>query len=123
MQNNVFYSNEPCEKLSLPVAADKVSGDFVLIGDQGLFGVCATDRSTTAAPAGGNPDGYASVWLAGVFDLPVSTTTAADIGDIVYAVPVTGVLTPVATNNIAVGWFVEAKGTAAATVRIKLGKV
>lgn len=117
MQNNVFYPNDPCEKLSLPVAADSESGDFVLIGDQGLFGVCATDEG-----AGGNPDGYASVWLAGVYDLPVTTTTAADIGDIVYSTSA-GVLTPVSTGNTAVGWFLEAKGTAAATVRIKLGKV
>jgi predicted RecA/RadA family phage recombinase len=122
MQNEIFYPNDPADKLSLPVAASHVAGDFVLIGDQGLFGVCATDRSTTAAPVGGNPDGYASVWLAGVYDLPVTTTTAADIGDIVYATSAE-VLTPVSTGNTAVGWFLEAKGTAAATVRIKLGKV
>lgn len=118
MQNNVFYPNDPCEKLSLPVAADTASGTFVMVGDQGLFGVTAC-----AEGEGGNPDGYASVWTAGVFDLPVTTTTAADIGDIVYAVPATGVLTPVSTANTAVGWFLEAKGTAAAAVRVKLAKV
>lgn len=118
MKNEVFYPNDPSDKLSLPVANGKKSGDFVLIGDQGLFGVCATNEGEA-----GNAEGYASVWTAGVFDLPVTTTTAADIGDIVYAVPVTGVLTPVSTSNIAVGWFLEAKGTAAATVRVKLAKV
>lgn len=118
MQNCVFYPNDPSDKLSLPVAADTASGAFVLVGDQGMFGVTAT-----AEGEGGNADGYASVWTAGVFDLPVTTTTAADIGDKVYAVPVTGVLTPVSTANTFVGWFLEAKGTAAATVRIKLAKV
>lgn len=121
MKNEVFYPNDPSDKLSLPVTSGKKSGDFVLIGDQGLFGVCATDEGK-----GGNPAGNASVWLAGVFKLPVSTATAADIGDIVYAVAATGVLTPAAGSspaNIPVGWFVQAKGTAAATVRIKLGKV
>jgi predicted RecA/RadA family phage recombinase len=117
MRNQVFYPNDPSDKLSLPVATDSQSGDFVLVGDQGLFGVCATDEG-----AGGNPDGYASVWTAGVFDLPVTTTTAADIGDKVYSTSA-GALTPVSTGNTFVGWFLEAKGTAAATVRVKLAKV
>lgn len=118
MKNSVFYPNDPSDKLSLPVAADKQSGDFVMVGDQGLFGVLACDEG-----AGGNPDGYASVWTAGVFDLPITTTTAADIGDKIYAVPATGVLTPVSTSNTFVGWLLETKGTAAATLRVKLAKV
>jgi predicted RecA/RadA family phage recombinase len=122
MKNCIVPPNSPSDKLSLPVAADKVSGDFVLVGDQGLFGVCATNRSTTAVPVGGNPDGYASVWTAGVYDLPITTATAADIGDKIYATSA-GVLTPVATSNTFVGWLLETKGTAAATLRVKLAKV
>jgi predicted RecA/RadA family phage recombinase len=118
MKNEVFYPNDPSDKLSLPVANGKLSGDFVMVGDQGLFGVLATNEGEA-----GNAEGYASVWMAGVFDLPISTATAADIGDIIYAVPATGVLTPVATNNVAVGWLLETKGTAAATLRVKLAKV
>lgn len=117
MKNEVFYPNDPSDKLSLPVASGVKSGDFVLVGDQGLFGVAATSRGE-----GGNPSTHASVWMAGVFRLPVTTTTAADVGDKVYATAA-GVLTPVDTGNTHVGWFVEAKGAAAATVRIKLAKV
>lgn len=120
MKNNVFYPNDPSDKLSLPVAADSASGDFRFIGDQGLFGVCATDEGE-----GGNEDGYASVWTAGVFDLPVTTNTALDVGDKVYGITATHVLTT--TDNSAanphIGWALEAKGTAPATIRVKLAKV
>lgn len=121
MKNEVFYPNDPSDKLSLPVAEGTKSGDFVLVGDQGLFGVAATDRG-----AGGNASTHATVWTAGVFDLPVTTSTAMDVGDIVYAIAATGVLTPAAGSapaNIPVGWALEAKGTAAATIRVKLAKV
>lgn len=118
MKNEVFYPNDPADKLSLPVATDTASGAFVLVGDQGLFGVTAT-----AEGEGGNPAGYASVWTAGVYRLAVGTTTAMDIGDKVYATSA-GALTPVATDNTHVGWALEAKGTSAGEViRIKLAKV
>lgn len=118
MKNLVFNEGD---KLSLPVPEDTKSGDFVLVGDQGLFGVAATDRGK-----GGNAPTHATVWMTGVYDLPVTTTTAADVGDKVYAVVATGALTPAAGSspaNLHVGWFVEAKGTTASTVRIKLAKV
>lgn len=121
MKNEVFYPNDPSDKLSLPVAADSASGDFRFIGDQGLFGVLATDEG-----AGGNADGYASVWTAGVFDLPVGTTTALDVGDKVYGVISTHALTTTDNSgaNPHVGWALEAKGTTAGQViRIKLAKV
>lgn len=121
MKNEVFYPNDPSDKLSLPVADGTESGDFVLVGDQGLFGVAATDKGE-----GGNIAANASVWTAGVFDLPVGTNTAMDIGDIVYAVVATGALTPAAGSspaNLPVGWALEAKGTAPATIRVKLAKV
>lgn len=117
MKNCIVPPSGPDAQLSLPVASGKKSGDFVLVGDQGLFGVCATSRGE-----GGNVAGNASVWTEGVYDLPVTTTTAADIGDKVYATTA-GALTPVATDNTHVGWFIGAKGTTASTVRIKLAKV
>lgn len=117
MATNVVYNEG--DNLSWPVASGTASGDFVLIGDQGLFGVAMTDRGD-----GGNATTHASIQHQGVFSLPVSTTTAADIGDAVYAVPVTGVLTPVATGNILVGWFYTAKGTTAnEACSIRLAKV
>lgn len=120
MKNEVFYPNDPSDKLSLPVAADTASGAFVLVGDQGLFGVTAT-----AEGEGGNAAGYASVWTAGVYNLAVGTTTALDIGDKVYATPA-GALTTTDNSgaNAHVGWAVSAKGTTAGEViRVKLAKV
>lgn len=67
--------------VSLPVPAGVKSGDAVRVGI--LNGVAQTDRATTAAPAGGNPDGYASVWLDGSHYLPV-VGAVAKIGDPVY---------------------------------------
>lgn len=120
MATNVVYNEG--DNLSWPVAEGTKSGDFVMIGDQGLFGVAMTDRGE-----GGNADTHASIQHQGVFALPVSTTTAADIGDIVYAVAATGVLTPAAGSapaNIPVGWFYSAKSTTAnEVVSVRLGKV
>lgn len=122
MKNCVHPPADPSSKLSLPVASGTESGDFVLVGDQGLFGVAATDRGE-----GGNASTHATVWTEGVYDLPVGTTTAADVGDKVYAVVSNGNLTPAAGTepaNLHVGWFLEAKGTTAGqVVRIKLAKV
>lgn len=116
MATNVVYNEG--DNLSWPVAADTASGAFVLIGDQGLYGV-----AMTAEGEGGNADGFASVQMQGVFALPVTTTTAADIGDKVYATSA-GALTPVATGNTHVGWFHSAKGTTAdEVVNIRLAKV
>lgn len=119
MATNVKYNDG--EHLSWPVAEGTESGDFVLVGDQGLYGVAMTDRGE-----GGNPSTHASLRVpcGPVFSLPISTTTAADIGDKVYAVPATGVLTPVSTDNTHVGWFYSAKGTTADEVcDIALAKV
>lgn len=115
MKNCVFYPTDPHDKLSLPVAADTASGTAVLIGS--IVGVTATKEGE-----GGNADGYASVWCEGVYDLPVTTTTAAAVGAPIY-ITSGGVLTPVSTGNTLFGYAVEAKGTAAATIRVKLAKV
>lgn len=116
MATNVVFNKG--DNLSLPVASGVTSGDFVLVGDQGLFGVALTDRGE-----GGNASTHASVQREGVFALPVSTTTAADVGDKVYATSA-GALTPVESGNTHVGWFVSAKGTTAdEVVDILLAKV
>lgn len=108
MATNVVYNQG--DNLSLPVPADTNAGDFVLVGDQGLFGVAMTDRG-----GGGNPATHASVQRSGVFTLPVSTATAANIGDKVFAKS-DGTLTPepdngAGTDYLHVGWFVAPKGT------------
>lgn len=118
MATNVVFNEG--DNLSWPVKAGTKSGDFVLIGDQGLFGVAMTDEG-----AGGNATGYASVQTQGVFALPVTTTTAADIGDKVYATAA-GALTPSDGSgaNTHVGWLHSAKGTTAGeVVNIRLAKV
>ena len=105
------------DRLAWPVPAGTESGDFVLVGD-GLFGVAVTDR---------DDDGNATVWMGGVWELPVGTTTAAEVGDKVYAVVSTGSLTPAAGAdpvNLHVGWFYSAKDTTAGEVcRVRLAKV
>lgn len=115
--NNVHPEGD---KWSLPVPADTPSGTFVLVGDQGLFGV-----TVTAEGEGGNAAGYASVWAKGIWDLPVSTTTALDIGDKVYATPA-GVLTTTSNTNANahVGWAYGPKSTTAnEVIPVKLAKV
>ncbi|WP_224279126.1 DUF2190 family protein [Nocardioides lacusdianchii] len=116
MRNEHFYPNDPADKLSLPVAADTASGAPVMVG--ALPGVTAT-----AEGEGGNADGYASVWLAGVYRLPITTTTAITVGGAVY-ITSGGSLTPVASGNTLFGHVVEAKGTTAGEiVPVKLAKV
>lgn len=115
MKNEIFYPNDPADKLSLPVPADTASGAPVKVGS--LMGVTAT-----AEGEGGNVDGNASVWLAGVFDLLVGTTTALAVGDPVY-ITSGGALTPVASGNTLFGHAVEAKGTSPDTIRVKIAKV
>jgi predicted RecA/RadA family phage recombinase len=116
MKNEQFYPNDPADKLSLPVPADTASGAPVLVG--ALPGVTAC-----AEGDGGNVDGNASVWLAGVFRLPIGTTTAIAVGGPVY-ITAGGALTPVATGNTLFGHVVVAKGTTAGEiVPVKLAKV
>ncbi len=115
MRNEVFYPNDPSDKLSLPVTADTPSGSPVVVGS--LIGVAATTEGE-----GGNVDGNASVWTEGVYDLLVGTNTAVPVGGPVY---ITGayVLTPSSAGNTLFGYALEPKGAAPATIRIKLAKV
>ena len=120
MATNIVYDQG--DNLSWPVADGIESGEFALIGDQGLYGVAVVDKA-----GGGNVAGNASIKHTGVFLLPVSTTTAADIGDKVYCIEATGVLTPVVGTspvNLHIGWFYAAKGTTAdAPVAVRLASV
>jgi predicted RecA/RadA family phage recombinase len=121
MKNEVFYPNAPHDKLSLPVPADAPSGAPVIIGS--IVGVLATKENQ-----GGNPDGYGSVWCEGVYRLKVVTNTALTVGAPVYIIAANSgnpdtALTPTASGNTLFGYAVEAKGTAPATIRVKLAKV
>lgn len=125
--NEIFRDGD---MLSLPVPSGTKAGDPVRIG--GLNGVCATDRAKTDVDpfntdgtvntsynaGGGNPTGNASVWLKGVHDVPVGTTTARAIGDPIYIVTSTNALTTTDNSgaNPVFGHAVEAKGTTAGEV-------
>jgi|GEM_PF-2633294 len=115
--------------LPLPVPIGTAAGDVVPIGDQGLLGYAVTDRATadsieagTAAP--GLKDGEASVRLLpaqGVIEVPVTDSSAFDIGDIVYGAQAgTGVVTYSTTNSGYPVGYVVAKPTAT-TVFVFLG--
>lgn len=123
MKNEVFYPTSPDAKLSLPVPADTPSGAPVIVVS--IVGVTAT-----AEGEGGNVDGNASVWTEGVYDLFVVTNTARAIGDPIYIItansgnPATALTTTSNSDaNPLFGYALEAKGTAPATIRVKLAKV
>lgn len=96
MARNQVYKE--ADFLSLPVATGKLSGQPVRIS--GLNGVLLTNEGSVddgtntydQAPSS-NKAGYASVALKGAFRLPVSTTTTRAIGDPIYIISATGVLT------------------------------
>jgi len=115
MKNEVFYPNDPADKLSLPVDSGVVSGDPVVVGS--IIGVAATSRGE-----GGNPSGNASVWTEGVFRLPVSTTVGA-VGTALYKAAGSTALTTTATSNTLFGYALETKGSGTASIRVKLAKV
>lgn len=110
MKNTVF--NEAL-KLSLPVPADTPSGAPVKVGS--IIGVTATKEGE-----GGNPDGYASVWRHGAYDLEV-TGAITNIGDPVYIT--SGNALNVTNTNTLFGYALETKGAAAGTIRVALAQV
>jgi len=130
--NEIFRSGN---KLSLPVPSGTAVGAPVRIG--GLNGVTETARAkvdvdpynadgsvnTSYNYGGGNPTGYASVWLEGVHDLPVATTTTRAIGDPIYIVTADNTLTTTDNSgaNPLFGHAVEAKGsTAGEVIRVRI---
>lgn len=115
MKNEVFYPNDPADKLSLPVANNTASGAPVKVGS--LVGVTAT-----AEGEGGNPEGHASVWTAGVYRLQVGTGAVASVGLPIY-ITSGGALTATATDNTLFGYALETKASGASVIRVKLAKV
>lgn len=114
MKNEVFYPNDPSDKLSLPVAADTAAGLPVVVGS--IIGVTAT-----AEGKGGNVDGNATVWTEGVYKLSVDGATT--VGMPLYKAAASNDLTPTATGNTLFGYALEVKGAGTAPVRVKLAKV
>lgn len=112
-KNNVFPWTR---SRSLPVVDGTVSGSPVIVG--ALIGVALTDKG-----GGGNAATDATVALDGAWDVPVTTATTLTVGAPVYIIAATGVLTPVLTGNVVFGYALEAKGAAAATIRVELSQV
>lgn len=120
--------------LSLPVPAGARSGDPVLVG--GLVGVCATDRTEVVAGKQyggvGNPDGYASVEVDGVYALEVPEAVGAAATPI-FIVSATNDLTTTAAGNVLFGHTVPViqrgvatgatKAAGAGTVNVKLVRI
>ena len=104
-------------RLSLPVLAGKVSGDPVRVG--GLNGVCLTKRSTTAAPEGGNPDGYASVALTGAYEFTVAFAIT-NIGDPVYILADGSALTATSAGNNLFGHALTTKAAPSGPLTVRI---
>lgn len=115
MKNEIFYPNDPADKLSLPVPNGTASGAPVKIGS--LVGVTAT-----AEGQGGNPEGFASVWTEGVYALPFGTGAIASVGLPIY-ITSGNALTLTATDNTLFGYALQTKASAASTIRVKIAKV
>lgn len=118
MARNQVYKE--ADFLSLPVATGKLSGSAVRIG--GLNGVLLTNEGSVDEgshaydkAASSNEAGYASVALKGAFRLPVSTTTTRAIGDPIYIITASGVLTTTDNSgaNPLFGHALSAKGSTA----------
>lgn len=114
MARNEVYRD--ADHLSLPVPADTPAGAPVIVG--GLVGV-----TETAEGSGGNPDGYASVWLKGAHHIDVAGAIAA-VGTPVY-INTTGTpsLTATATGNTLFGHALETKATGTAPITVRVSRV
>lgn len=102
------------DKLSLPVADNTVSGAPVKVGS--LLGVTQTKEGE-----GGNPDGTATVWLKGVFNLTV-TGAVSNVGDPVY-ITSAGALNVTATDNTLFGYALATKGATAGVIPVRISQV
>lgn len=98
-KNQVFAGDTPA--LSLPVTAGKRSGDPVKVG--GIVGVCETDRTEVVSGKQyggvGNPDGYASVAVDGVYSLLVPEVVSA-AGTAIYITAGETLTTTVGSNTL-----------------------
>lgn len=121
----------PGDKVSLPVIAGKKSGDPVRVGS--LNGVCATNRAKVdVAPTnadgtintaydfgGGNPTGYASVWLDGAHEFTVAFAVA-NVGDPVYILADGSALTGTASGNNLFGHALTTKGAPSGPLTVRI---
>ncbi|GEP38882.1 hypothetical protein NPS01_25450 [Nocardioides psychrotolerans] len=121
----------PGDKVSLPVAAGKKSGDPVRVGS--LNGVCATDRAkvdvsptntdgtvnATYNYGGGNITGNASVWLDGGHEFTVAFAVA-NIGDPVYILADGSALTGTVTANNLYGHALTTKGAPSGPLTVRI---
>jgi len=113
MQNEVYRE---ADELSLPVTADTKKGSPVKVGS--LIGVTATDEG-----AGGNADGYATVWMHGAYNLPVVAAAAMTVGQAVYFKS-DGSLVDASSGNTLFGYALAAVAEAGTvTIPVKLAKV
>ena len=107
---NLYRRDQTGLRIRAAVAADTVSGDVALVGDQGLVGACITDRATTATIADGTAapglsDGEATVVLNGFHESYLLTVDGGvSQGDKVYRVTADGTYNASATGAVFIGW-------------------
>ena len=120
MARNIIYT--PGDRISAPVPAGTKSGQPLRIG--GLNAIAVTDRAKTDVAAlntdgtrnasynwgGGNPNGYASIWLEGAAEVTVTATDAPDFGAAIY-IDSAGALTATATSNTLWGHCIDPNPT------------
>lgn len=127
MSRNIKYGQLHADvTLPLPVPTGTAAGDVVPIGDQGLLGYTVTPIATADGPnAVGLEPGQASVRLLPaqiVAELPVTASSAFDVGDIVYGEQAgSGAVTYSTTNTGYPVGYVVGKPTAT-TLLVYLGK-
>lgn len=99
------------DHLSLPVPADTAAGAPVRVG--GLNGVTQTKDGE-----GGNPDGYATVWLKGAHEF----TTAFAVASIGLPIYITSAnaLTEVSTGNSLYGHALTTKAAASGPLTVRI---
>lgn len=107
-------------KISLPVPETIKAGAPVRVG--AINAVAQTDAGVTGPPVVpggvGNAPGYASVARDGAFNL--SVTGALTIGQIVYIITATNLLTATSTGNKIFGVALSAKGAGVGNAIVEL---
>ena len=120
MARNIIYT--PGDRISAPVPAGTKSGQPLRV--EGLNAIAVTDRAKTDVSAlnadgtknaaynwgGGNPNGYASIWLEGAADVTVTASAAPAFGKPIY-IKADGTLTDVATGNTLWGHSIDPNPT------------
>lgn len=96
------------DNITVPAPAPVLSGQGVLIGS--LFGIAATTAATGEDVA---------LSTCGVFEMP-KAEIAMTIGQKVYWSSTNGNVTTTATGNTLIGAAIEAAGSGATTVRVRL---